>query len=272
LDLSSNNFHGNLPGEIGNCSSLIKLSLHSNKLSGKIPAEIGNLTSLNVLNLQRNHFSGSIPSRIQQCKKLFELRLSKNALTGQIPVELGGLTELQVILDLSGNQLSGKIPFSLGNLVKLERLNLSFNQLKGEIPISLEKLTSLHMLNLSINHLQGRIPSTFSGFPPSSFMGNDNKLCGPPLLSCSAVTSKEKNELTKTQVAGIIVGIVFTATVVCLVMLYAMLRIWCNWRKVVISNSDNRDEEKWIYGERSCEHFSMNAMQPVVSSQEKPIC
>ncbi|EOY20798.1 Uncharacterized protein TCM_012146 [Theobroma cacao] len=138
---------------------------------------------------------------------------------------------------LSRNLLSGEIPSSLGNLLKLERLNLSFNRLQGEVPSSLGKLTSLDMLNLSNNHLQGELPSTFSGFPLSSFSGND-KLCGPPLSSCMDSAGHEKNKLSNTAVICIILAIVFTSTVICLVLIYIMLRIWCNWRKVPIFNSE----------------------------------
>jgi hypothetical protein len=258
---------------------LLKLSLPSNTLSGEIPPEIGNLTSLNVLTLQRNNLSGSIPSTIQQCKKLYELRLSENFFTGSIPSELGWLTELQVILDLSKNLLSGEIPSSLGNLLKLERLNLSCNQLQGEVPPSLEKLTSLHMLNLSNNHLQGQLPPTFSGFPLSSFLGNA-KLCGPPLATCSESVGQVKKQLSETEVVGIIVAIVFTSTVICLVMLCIMWRIWCHWREVSISSSDDggieqkREDGKRVYGDkkirRNGEYWKVNSMALVSSQDNKP--
>jgi Leucine-rich repeat (LRR) protein len=185
-----------------------------------------------------------------------------------------------VILDLSKNLLSGEIPSSLGNLLKLERLNLSSNQLQGEVPPSLGKLTSLHMLNLSNNHLRGQLPSTLPGiFPLSSFLGNA-KLCGPPLAMCSESVGQEKKQLSETEVVGIIVAIVFTSTVICLVMLYIMWRIWCQWREVSISSADGggieekREEGKRvIYGDektrRNGEYWKVNSMA-LVSSQDKP--
>jgi len=162
--------------------------------------------------------------------------------------------------------------------VKLERLNLSFNQLQGKVPPSLGRLSSLHRLNLSYNHLQGQIPSTFSGFPLSSFMGNNHNLCGPPLLSCSELKEHERIwELSKASVVGITVAIVLTATVICMVLLYIMLRIWCNWRKVTISCSENggiesksRQGENWVYGEeiKSGQYWNTTSL---VSSKEKQI-
>ncbi|WRX19037.1 Leucine-rich repeat - like 10 [Theobroma cacao] len=165
------------------------------------------------------------------------------------------------------------VSFSSTVIIMLERLNLSFNRLQGEVPSSLGKLTSLDMLNLSNNHLQGELPSTFSGFPLSSFSGND-KLCGPPLSSCMDSADHEKNRLSNTAVICVIVAIVFTSTVICLVLIYIMLRIWCNWRKVSISNSEGagieqkREEEKWVYGDekkRKGEYWRVNSMALVPS-------
>lgn len=140
--------------------------------------------------------------------------------------------------------------------MKLERLNLSFNQLEGKVPPSLGRLTSLHVLNLSNNHLEGQIPSIFSGFPLSSFL-NNNGLCGPPLSSCSESTAQGKMQLSNTQVAVIIVAIVFTSTVICLVMLYIMLRIWCNWRKVAISSAEGGGTV--AHKTRNGEYWNMNS-------------
>lgn len=199
--------------------------------------------------------SGLIPTEVQQCQKLFELRLSDNSLTGHIPLELGTLTELQVILDLSSNNLSGEIPESLGNLMKLERLNLSNNHLQGQIPPSLGKLSSLDSLDVSYNLLQGQLPSSFSSFPLSNFLGN-KRLCGPPLARCSGSSRGRGKWLSKAEVDAIIFAIVFTTSVICLVMIYIMLRIWSTWRKVAVSNNEGigneikeQDQEKWLgYG------------------------
>ncbi|MED6120449.1 hypothetical protein PIB30_020953 [Stylosanthes scabra] len=138
--------------------------------------------------------------------------------------------------------------------MKLERLDLSSNELEGEVPPSLGKLTSLHVLNLSNNHLHGKIPSTFSEFPMSSFLNNGFNLCGPPLLVlCRESSSSGKVQMSNTEVAAIIVAIVFTSTLICLVMLYVMLKIWCNWRKVAIVSSEEVDENnKREEGSRFC--------------------
>ncbi|KAI4336182.1 hypothetical protein L6164_014738 [Bauhinia variegata] len=160
--------------------------------------------------------------------------------------------------------------------MKLERLNLSFNQLQGKVPSSLGKLTSLHVLDLSDNHLQGQIPSILAGFPLGSF-ANNNHLCGPPLVSCSESAGQGQIQLSNTAVAAITVIIVFTSTVICLVMLYIMLRIWSNWRKVAISSADGgviepkREEPRWIRADgktRNGEYWNMNSFG-LIPSHEK---
>ncbi|KAM1129093.1 hypothetical protein ACFXTH_038962 [Malus domestica] len=109
--------------------------------------------------------------------------------------------------------------------MKLERLNLSSNNLQGEVPAPLGKSTSLHMINLSKDHLQGQIPSTISGFPLSSFSRNTN--LRPPLASC--VQNLE--------------GLGWNSSARCFnicskMLLYVMLRMWCNWRRVSVTNLD----------------------------------
>ncbi|CAI0398541.1 unnamed protein product [Linum tenue] len=176
-----------------------------------------------------------MPSWLGTLEELGELDLSSNNLHGDIPKSLGNCSNL-VILDLSHNSFSGEIPTSLGNLIKLERLNLSCNHLQGKIPSSLAKLTSLHRLNLSNNDLRGRIPETFSGFPVSSFQGNSPEgLCGRPMEVC--LRSGGKKGMSNAAVVGIIAVIVFSSTVICLVMVYIMVRMWCHWREVAISST-----------------------------------
>ena len=61
LDLSSNNFSGEIPKSFVNCSYLNVLKLDNNQLFGEIPPQIGNLNRLNVLNVSNNQLSGLVP-------------------------------------------------------------------------------------------------------------------------------------------------------------------------------------------------------------------
>ena len=85
IDLSGNNFVGEIPQELMNLSGLQNLNLSTNKLDGHIPWNIGKLSSLESLDLSENELSGSIPSSISDLNFLSHLNLSFNHLSGRIP-------------------------------------------------------------------------------------------------------------------------------------------------------------------------------------------
>ena len=85
------------------------IDLSRNNFEGEIPEVMGDLTLLNVLNLSGNGFTGHIPSSLGQLRQLESLDLSTNKLSGEIPTQLASLNFLSV-LNLSFNQLVGKIP------------------------------------------------------------------------------------------------------------------------------------------------------------------
>ncbi|KAK9096161.1 hypothetical protein Sjap_021658 [Stephania japonica] len=85
------------------------IDLSSNQFSGEIPEVIGDLRSLNVLNFSHNGISGEIPSSFKNLRDLQSLDLSNNDLSGEIPSELASITFLSV-LNVSCNHLVGRIP------------------------------------------------------------------------------------------------------------------------------------------------------------------
>ncbi|RVW83981.1 Receptor-like protein 12 [Vitis vinifera] len=85
------------------------IDLSCNNFQGDIPEVMGNFTSLYVLNLSHNGFTGHIPSSIGNLRQLESLDLSRNRLSGEIPTQLANLNFLSV-LNLSFNQLVGRIP------------------------------------------------------------------------------------------------------------------------------------------------------------------
>jgi EIX receptor 1/2 len=95
LHLQNNNFIGELPQSLMNCSSLRVLDLGENKLSERILAWIGT----------------SLPH-------LVVLRLPSNLFIGRMPLQLCHLTSLQ-ILDLSHNNITGTLPLCLGNFTAM---------------------------------------------------------------------------------------------------------------------------------------------------------
>ncbi|XP_019157700.1 PREDICTED: receptor-like protein 12 [Ipomoea nil] len=85
MDLSSNNFLGDIPIELANLVRLISLNLSRNNLTGNIPMEMGNMRFLESLDLSRNQLSGKIPSSFSSLSTLGVLDLSYNNLSGKIP-------------------------------------------------------------------------------------------------------------------------------------------------------------------------------------------
>ncbi|XP_062078843.1 receptor-like protein 35 [Humulus lupulus] len=85
IDLSNNNFHGEIPKSIGDLQLLIVLNLSSNNFEGHIPLSIGNLKEIESLDLSNNKLSGRIPQELAALTFLECLNLSNNQLTGPIP-------------------------------------------------------------------------------------------------------------------------------------------------------------------------------------------
>ncbi|XP_034694090.1 receptor-like protein 7 [Vitis riparia] len=85
IDLSCNNFHGDIPEVMGNFTSLYVLNLSHNGFTGHIPSSIGNLRQLESLDLSRNRLSGEIPTQLANLNFLSVLNLSFNRLVGRIP-------------------------------------------------------------------------------------------------------------------------------------------------------------------------------------------
>ncbi|KAG5564267.1 hypothetical protein RHGRI_000462 [Rhododendron griersonianum] len=224
LDLSYNQFSGNIPTWIGSLSWLTVLLLKNNNFAGNIPKELCNLSRLTMIDLSFNNLFGSIPPCISEIKfngiqsragygyylddsaQTFTLllngrrmvlgksekgiNLSHNRLTGPIPPEIGNLSLIKA-LNLSHNNFTGKIPVTFLNLKGIESLDLSYNHLNGEIPSQLTELYFLAVFNLSYNNLSGRMPprvKQFGTFDSNSYVGNP-LLCGEPLPKCNATDS-----------------------------------------------------------------------------------
>ncbi|XP_052486586.1 receptor-like protein 35 [Gossypium raimondii] len=85
IDLSNNQFEGEIPKVIGKLNLLKGLNLSHNNLNGGIPTSIGNLTNLEWLDLSSNRLSGTIPNRLADLPFLSSFNISENQLHGQIP-------------------------------------------------------------------------------------------------------------------------------------------------------------------------------------------
>ncbi|XP_031284781.1 receptor-like protein 54 [Pistacia vera] len=87
----------------------VMMDLSSNQFQGQIPTVIGKLNFLQILNLSHNNLIGHIPPLLENLTSLESLDLSFNKLVGENPSQLASLTFLSV-LNLSYNRLIGPIP------------------------------------------------------------------------------------------------------------------------------------------------------------------
>ncbi|KAK3037703.1 hypothetical protein RJ639_031074 [Escallonia herrerae] len=158
FDAYNNNFTSFLPPGVSSLKKLMHLDLGGNYFYGKIPETYGNLRGLEYLSLAGNNLNGKIPGELGNLTNLKEIYLGYyNVFEGGIPREFGSLVNL-VHMDLSNCELDGKIPSELGNLKSLDTLFLHINSLSGPIPKQLGNLTSLVNFDVSANALTGEIP------------------------------------------------------------------------------------------------------------------
>ncbi|KAL9459613.1 hypothetical protein AB3S75_002923 [Citrus x aurantiifolia] len=84
LDLSNNEFSGEIPWEIGQLQNIRALNLSNNLLSGVIPESFSNLKMIESLDLSRNKLSGRIPPQLTDLNFLSNFNVSYNNLSGPI--------------------------------------------------------------------------------------------------------------------------------------------------------------------------------------------
>nr|WHO55008.1 receptor-like protein EIX2 [Nitraria sibirica] len=86
LDLSKNNFSGEIPEEVTHLAGLGSLNLSYNSLTRKIPENIGAMSLMEEIDFSCNQLFGQIPQSISSLTYLRYLNVSKNNLTGKIPI------------------------------------------------------------------------------------------------------------------------------------------------------------------------------------------
>ncbi|KAI3804010.1 hypothetical protein L1987_32178 [Smallanthus sonchifolius] len=85
IDLSCNNFEGQIPQSLQDLRGLESLNLSNNHFTGHILPSLGNLKNLESLDLFQNKLSGKIPQQLLQLGFLAILNVSFNHLDGRIP-------------------------------------------------------------------------------------------------------------------------------------------------------------------------------------------
>lgn len=184
LNFAKNWFHGEVPVNFGNCTSLQRLFLNGNSLSGSLPEILFQLEHLRELQFQDNGFSGPLAERIDNLSNVVKIDLSRNLFSGVLPDVFRSLPKLEhfaarsnkfsgqlppslmsspslATLDLNNNTLDGRISINCSSMARLTSLNLGSNLFRGLLPKNLSSCHRLNDLRLGHNHLSGAIPSSF---------------------------------------------------------------------------------------------------------------
>ncbi|KAI4332676.1 hypothetical protein L6164_017566 [Bauhinia variegata] len=156
LNLSGNDFGGNLQAAIFQLSELRTLDISHNYFNSTFPPGISKLKFLTVFNAYSNNFIGPLPEEFIRLRFLEQLNLGGSYFSDRIPSGYGSFPRLK-ILYLAGNALEGPIPPQLGFLAQLERLEIGYNNFSGELPAELALLSNLKYLDISSANLSGRL-------------------------------------------------------------------------------------------------------------------
>ncbi|CAM0953154.1 unnamed protein product [Alopecurus aequalis] len=187
LYLSSSDWRGSIPEELGNMTSLQVIDLSTNYLGGLIPSTLQDLCNLEELHFGSNNINagiGEFMDRLPRCSwsKIQVLSLHSTNMTGKLPTWIGNMTSLSV-LSASGNMITGTVPLGVGALRNLTELDLSHNKFSGVlVKEHFSGLLNLWILDLSYNSLQMDIEPNW--VPPFRLFWLDLNSCpvGPRFL------------------------------------------------------------------------------------------
>jgi hypothetical protein len=120
--------NGSIPLGIGNCTTLWALDLSNNQFSGEVPEALWALGKIDTVYLRNSSLTGSLPATMSS--SLRWLDIGSNQFTGKIAAVAGGL--IHFLADNS--QFSGEIPANISyGMPQLKQLNLANNKLSGMI-------------------------------------------------------------------------------------------------------------------------------------------
>ena len=188
IDLSENQFQGQIPRSLTNCVMLEQLVLGNNQIDDVFPLWLGALPHLHVLILRSNKFHGAIKSWHTNFRfpSLCIIDLSNNELIGDFPYEYfqnwdamkltGGDTfrymQANTGFEMPRYIMPANFIYSMTMTNKgMQRfyekvfdiftaIDFSGNNFEVSIPTSFGSLKGLHLLNLGDNNLSGHIPSS----------------------------------------------------------------------------------------------------------------
>ncbi|XP_010689394.2 probable inactive receptor kinase At5g10020 [Beta vulgaris subsp. vulgaris] len=254
VQLSSNSLTGVLPNKTSQFLRLTSLRASNNSLEGSLSSIFGIYPELKVIDLSFNMLSGSLPS-LSNWTKVTSVNLSHNNISGIIPLQagVGDLASYNfslVSLDLSHNIISSDFPIELSNFHNLQYLDMSSNNFMGTIPSNLsEQLTGL---NVSYNNFSGIVPRSLRRFTDASFYPGNSLLIFPDSPSSrgsnASMNSKSHHHsrnqaLIASILAGLIGGVVIL--VLLLLIIYYRIHVKKHSIKDQIGQSETKDNKSW---------------------------
>nr|KYP64138.1 putative inactive receptor kinase At1g27190 family [Cajanus cajan] len=103
LDFSLNRLSQTIPADISTLLTFVtSLDLSSNDFTGEIPGSLANCTYLNNLRLDQNQLTGQIPANLSQLPRLKSFSVSNNFLTGLVPPFKTGIANAENYANNSG--------------------------------------------------------------------------------------------------------------------------------------------------------------------------
>lgn len=155
IDLSNNTLEWWFPADVIT-SDLISIDMSQNQFSGELPDDWSDTTWLESIKLSVNWFSGVLPQSLFDIMVLEQIDLWGNSFNGVLPSLLFA-TDIETI-DLSNNNIYDTISSTWWNRSNLTSLDLSHNSLYGNALSIFLNSPVLGSLDLSHNTITGRIP------------------------------------------------------------------------------------------------------------------
>ncbi|KAM0849298.1 hypothetical protein ACQ4PT_053810 [Festuca glaucescens] len=166
LLLGKNHLTGSLPAaSLVNATEMSGLDMSSNNFTGILPREIG-LLCPDYLSLEMNQLTAATAqdwefmTLFTNCTSLGTLDLFFNNLGGMLPSSIANLSAQLKELDVGYNQISGNIPLGISNLVRINQLDLTNNRFTGALPDGIGRPNLLQALYFENNLLTGSFPSS----------------------------------------------------------------------------------------------------------------
>ncbi|XP_015167937.1 brassinosteroid LRR receptor kinase-like [Solanum tuberosum] len=128
----------------GDLSFLVSIDLSLNNFHGELPSEFSHLRRLGEVDLSYNNFTGEIPIGLATPPRLKRLSFGfDESLNGSNVLSILSISTLEY-LDLGNAGLTGDIPSDLCHHVpRLQALGLDSNVLSGRIPRTISKCSEL---------------------------------------------------------------------------------------------------------------------------------